>query len=86
MFQDWLHCHVPDRAAKVMARVRELHGGQDYDAAFGKRMRGEGPWADLLAQRFQVAVTRLGLAVRLPGLRRDLFKPPERSGDQLTLF
>jgi len=72
--------HVPDRAAKVMARVRELHGGQDYDAAFGKRMFGEGIWAELLARRFKLAVARLRLAVKLPGLRCDLFAPPARSG------
>ena len=86
LFQDWLATHVPDRAAKVMARVRELHGGQDYDPAFGRRMRGEGLWADLMARRFDVAVARLGLTVRLPPLRCDLFTPPARAGDQMSLF
>ncbi len=86
LFQDWLAAHYPDRAAKVMARVREMHGGQDYDPAFGRRMTGEGLWAELLAQRFQKAVARLGLATRLPALRCDLFQPPARAGDQLSLF
>ena len=86
LFQDWLASHFPDRAAKVMARVREMHGGQDYDPAFGRRMTGEGLWADLLAQRFQKAVARLGLAVRMPPLRCDVFRPPARAGDQLSLF
>jgi DNA repair photolyase len=86
LFQDWLAAHVPSRAAKVMARVRELHGGQDYDPAFGKRMRGEGLWADLMARRFRLAVDRLGLSVKLPPLRCDLFAAPSRRGDQLTLF
>jgi DNA repair photolyase len=86
LFQDWLAEHVPDRAAKVMARVRDLHGGQDYDPSFGKRMRGEGLWADLMARRFRVAVDRLGLSVKLPPLRCDLFAPPPRKGDQLSLF
>lgn len=86
LFQQWLAEHVPDRAAKVMARVRELHGGMDYDPAFGKRMRGEGPWADLLAHRFRVAVERLGLSVKLPPIRCDLFAPPARAGDQMSLF
>ena len=86
LFQDWLAVHVPGRAAKVMARVREMHGGQDYDSAFGKRMRGEGPWADLLARRVGLAVARLGLSVRLPPLRCDLFQPPLQRGDQLRLF
>lgn len=86
LFQDWLAAHVPDRAAKVMARVREMHGGQDYDPAFGRRMTGEGLWADLLAQRFAKASARLGLASRMPPLRCDLFRPPTRPGDQLSLF
>ena len=63
-----------------------MHGGQDYDPAFGRRMTGEGLWAELLAQRFQKAVARLGLAVRMPPLRCDLFQPPARAGDQLSLF
>jgi DNA repair photolyase len=86
LFQDWLARHAPDRAAKVMARVREMHGGRDYDPAFGKRMRGEGLWADLMAQRFAKATARLGLDARQPALRCDLFRPPERAGDQLALF
>lgn len=86
LFQDWLAAHYPDRAAKVMARVREMHGGQDYDPAFGRRMTGEGIWADLMRQRFQKAVARLGLATRMPALRCDLFGPPARAGDQMSLF
>ncbi|NEX47801.1 PA0069 family radical SAM protein [Pseudotabrizicola algicola] len=86
LFQDWLAQHVPERAAKVMARVREMHGGQDYDAQWARRMRGEGIWADLVAQRFDKAVARLGLAKQMPPLRCDLFAPPPRAGDQLALF
>ncbi len=86
LFQDWLSQNVPDRAAKVMARVRELHGGHDYDPAFGKRMRGEGIWAELLARRFRIAVERLGLSIKLPPLSCDLFSPPLQLGDQMSLF
>ena len=86
LFQDWLATHVPDRAAKVMARVREMHGGQDYDPAFGRRMRGEGTWAKFLEQRFTKASARLGLASKMPALRCDLFQPPARAGDQLSLW
>lgn len=86
LFQDWLARHVPDRAAKVMARVREMHGGRDYDSDWGRRMRGEGLWADLIAQRFDKAVARLGLVKQMPPLRSDLFRPPPRAGDQLALF
>jgi DNA repair photolyase len=61
LFQDWLHRHFPDRADRVMARVREMRGGKDYDASFGTRMTGEGVWAQLLRQRYQKAAARLGL-------------------------
>ena len=86
LFQEWLAAHYPDRAAKVMARVRELHGGKDYDAEWGKRFRGEGVWANLMARRFKIAVARLGLDTSLPPLRTDLFNKPARKGDQLALF
>ncbi len=86
LFQDWLVARVPGRAAKVMARVRELHGGRDYDPEFGKRMRGEGVWADLMAKRFDRAAMGLGLLPKLEPLRRDLFKAPLRAGDQMDLF
>ncbi len=86
LFQDWLKQHYPDRAGKVMARVRELHGGKEYDAEWGKRFRGEGLWPDLMERRFKLAVARLGLNAPLPPLRTDLFKAPPRAGDQLTLF
>lgn len=86
MFRDWLEARLPDRAAKVMARVREVHGGQDYDATFGKRMRGSGIWSDLIGQRFHLALGRTGLTERQPPLRCDLFAPPPRTGDQMALF
>ena len=66
-----------------MARVRELHGGKDYDAAWGQRFKGQGIWAELMSRRFHVAAARLGLDRRLPGLRTDLFRPPIAQGDQL---
>ncbi|MBL8560717.1 MAG: PA0069 family radical SAM protein [Gemmobacter sp.] len=86
LVQDWLATHAPDRAAKVMARIRELHGGKDYAADWGRRMRGEGLWSDLIAQRFSKACARLGLTVPQPPLRCDLFARPPAPGDQLALF
>jgi len=68
LFQRWLDQHFPDRAARVMARVREMRGGKDYDSSFGARMRGEGVWAELIAQRLAKARRRFGLDVK----RRDL--------------
>lgn len=77
LFSDWLEVHYPDRAARVMAAIRHARGGKVYDATWGKRMRGEGPIADLIARRFEVALRRHGLAGgRFEPLRTDLFRPP----------
>lgn len=86
LFREWLAEHYPGRAARVMARVREMHGGQDYSAEWGRRMRGEGHYARLIARRFDVAVRRLDLATDLPPLRTDMFRVQPRHGDQLSLF
>ena len=76
LFQQWLAQHFPDRAARVMARVREMRGGRDNDARFGSRMRGEGVWAELLAQRFKKTCARLGLNRDRIELDLTQFKPP----------
>ncbi|CUH48583.1 PA0069 family radical SAM protein [Ruegeria atlantica] len=86
LWQSWLHQHEPARAEKVMSKLREMHGGRDYDPRWGHRMRGEGEYAGLVAKRFKLAVKRLGLATRTPPLRCDLFSRPAQAGDQLTLF
>jgi DNA repair photolyase len=86
LFQEWLQSHAPGRAARVMGRVREMHGGKEYDANWGQRMRGTGPYAEMVAARFRNAIRRLGLDARQPELRCDLFRPPEKVGDQLDLF
>lgn len=68
LFKNWLTAHYPDRAERVMNRVRDMRGGKDYDSDFSKRMKGEGIWADLLRQRFRQAVKRLGLNERTNGI------------------
>ena len=85
LFEAWLEQHFPQRAAHVMSLIRQSRGGKHYDSRFGQRMRGEGPFADLLAQRFAVAVRRLGFARRREGdgLDCSLFAPP---GQQLSLI
>ena len=67
LFEEWLHQHFPDRAARVLALVRQTRGGQLYDARFGQRQTGEGPYADMLAQRFTLALRRTGLDRREAG-------------------
>ncbi len=86
LFRDWLLRHAPLQAAHVMNRLREMRGGADYDAEWGKRMRGEGPYADLIAGRFKLAARRLGFDDPLPPLDLSRFRAPPRAGDQLALF
>jgi DNA repair photolyase len=76
LFQQWLAAHFPDRAARVMARVREMRGGHDYDPRFGTRMTGEGVWAQLLQQRFRKAAARFGLNRQRVELDLTQFRPP----------
>ncbi|HTQ99712.1 MAG TPA: PA0069 family radical SAM protein [Candidatus Acidoferrum sp.] len=64
LFQHWLHEHFPDRAEKVLRRLREMHGGKLYDSAFGHRMRGEGQHAEHIASVFKVYRNRYGLTRR----------------------
>ncbi|WP_050528175.1 PA0069 family radical SAM protein [Pseudorhodobacter aquimaris] len=86
LFRDWLAQHAPGRAEKVLARLADLHGGAVYDSKFGVRMRGQGIWSDLIGKRFDLARGRLGLALRQPSMRCDLFAAPPQAGDQLSLF
>lgn len=68
LFHQWLEAHFPQRAARVMSRVRDMRGGKDYDSSFAQRMKGTGLWADLLKQRFHKAVKRIGLNERRHGI------------------
>ncbi|KAA2242177.1 PA0069 family radical SAM protein [Salinarimonas soli] len=86
--RDWLVEYYPGKAERVFAILREMRGGRDYDAAFGTRLTGTGPYATLTARRFETALRRLGMA-RRGGLRlrTDLFVPPVRGAPgQLSLF
>lgn len=89
LFEEWLSHHVPDKAARIMARVRELRGGKDYDSDFRLRMRGEGIWADLIAQRVRKAAARHGLVrqvLELDVSRFDRGALHLDEGPQLGLF
>ena len=95
LFKDWLAAHFPQRADRVMARIHDMRGGKDYDSSFASRMKGEGAWAQLLKQRFDKAVKRLGLNERRHGiLDMSQFKrpdsrrpePPSAPDRQLSLF
>ena len=86
LFQQWLTTHVPERAARIMARVREMRGGRDNDAQFGSRMTGQGVWARLLRQRFDKACTRLGLNRERVELDLTRFRRPSSQAGQGSLF
>ncbi|MEZ5995283.1 MAG: PA0069 family radical SAM protein [Hyphomonadaceae bacterium] len=84
LFREWLAEHFPDRAARVMALVRQMRGGRDYDPEWSKRQRGEGPYARLIAGRFARACRSLGLDRPRLALDHTQFRPPFR--DQADLF
>ncbi|WP_375402412.1 PA0069 family radical SAM protein [uncultured Sphingomonas sp.] len=84
LFKAWLDEHFPDRAGKVMATIRSMRGGRENDPGFFKRLRGSGPWAELLRTRFDIACRKHGLVGRRITLRSDLFRPP--AGPQGELF
>jgi DNA repair photolyase len=76
LFQQWLEHQLPERAARIMARVREMRGGKDNDSRFGTRFTGQGVWAQLLRQRFEKAADRLGYVRERVALDLTQFVPP----------
>jgi DNA repair photolyase len=86
LFQDWLARHFPDRAERVMARIRDMRGGHDNDPRFGTRFTGEGVWAALLQARFRRAVAKLGLQDKRRPVPLALFQRPRKPSAQASLF
>jgi DNA repair photolyase len=89
LFRAWLESHQPGRAEHVFSLMRQMHGGKEYDSAFGTRQRGSGPMAEIIAQRFRGAVRRLGLDTPSPPLDLSAFRPPSKPGiatPQMSLF
>lgn len=84
VFDNWLHEHFPDRAAKVIAQVSAMHGGAMSDSTYGRRMKGEGEFAKTVRQLFHVAHRRAFAGRSIPPLRSDLFQRPAQG--QLDLF
>ena len=93
LFREWLALHYPDRAARVMARIQDLHqlgpaaraAGKTYDSSYVSRMKGAGLWADLLRQRFATTCRRLGLNRERVELDLTQFRPGLAQG-QGSLF
>jgi DNA repair photolyase len=91
LFEEWLQQYFPLKAQHVMSLVKQSRGGKTYQSDFGKRMRGEGIFADLLANRFKLSCQKLGMSGERTGFRTDLFKVPESwrhkpASPQLVLF
>src|SRR5277367_6235679 len=88
IFREWLAEHYPDRAKHVMSLINQARGGKDYDSQFGTRMRGTGPYAELLRTRFDLAKRKLGFAGAEERYELDtsLFRPPVKATPQLSLF
>jgi DNA repair photolyase len=86
LFYEWLDASRPQQAMKIRSLIRQIRGGRDYDAVWGSRMRGEGPVAKMLSQRFTLACARLGLNRDRMTQRQDLFRVPAGGTEQLDLF
>lgn len=83
VFLRWLDDHAPGKKARILDRLQALHGGQLYRADWGRRMRGEGAWAEQHRAMFEVATRRAGLNQEEFTLSTAAFRKP---GEQLTLF
>lgn len=86
LFRDWLLNHYPDRYRHVMNLLRAMRGGKDYDPEFGKRLRGDGPYAWQIGRRFEIACKRLGLNETRRRLDLSQFTAPKEESRQLSLF
>jgi DNA repair photolyase len=86
LFTEWLQANCPDRASRVLSLMRSTRGGKLYEAKWGERMAGDGPYAWMIGRRFELAAERLGFNKRAAELRTDLFTPPSLPGQQLRLL
>ena len=88
LFKEWLMANFPDRYRHVFALIRQMRGGKDYDAQWGKRMTGSGPYAWMIGRRIEQACARLGLNVKKTRLTTEHFNPPRGRAEaaQLSLF
>jgi len=88
LFEEWLDAHAPGKAKHVMSLIRQSREGKTYRAEFGTRMKGTGPYAEMLRLRFDKACRRLGLNERRDTMRLDTsqFRRPPQKGDQLKLL
>jgi len=90
MFREWLEVHFSDRLKRSVKLMQSMRGGKDYEAQWGRRMAGSGPYAWMIGRRFEMAARRLGYRETPTSLRTDLFRKPQAAvderGAQLSLF
>jgi DNA repair photolyase len=86
LFREWLMENFPDRYRHVFTLIRDMRGGKDYDATWGRRMKGSGPYAWMIGRRFEVACERLGLNVDKVRLTTEHFRTARAGAQQLSLF
>jgi DNA repair photolyase len=86
LFAQWLEEHAPGKAKHVLSLVRQVRDGRLNDPEFGSRMRGTGPYAELIAKRFRLACARLGFNRNDWSMDLTKFSPPPAAGDQLRLL
>ena len=86
LFKEWLEANYPDRASHVFKLIRDMRGGKDYDATWGKRMKGSGPYAWMIGRRFELACEKRGLNSEKQKLTVEHFQPPIKGAEQLSLF
>jgi DNA repair photolyase len=86
LFREWLMENFPDRYRHVFTLIRDMRGGKDYDATWGRRMKGSGPYAWMIGRRFEVACERLGLNIDKVKLTTEHFRTSRPLAQQLSLF
>jgi DNA repair photolyase len=86
LFREWLEEKTPNKAKHVISLIKQMRGGKEYDSQWHTRMKGTGPYAEMIGRRFQMAVKRLGLNGERRPLATNLFRRPPKSGDQLKLL
>ena len=86
LFREWLMANYPDRYRHVFKLIRDMRGGKDYDSAWGKRMKGTGPYAWMIGRRFEMTCEKLGLNETKTQLTTRHFRAPKQEQAQLNLF
>lgn len=84
LFSAWLDRHMPDAKNKVLPRIQSMRGGKLNDPHFGTRIKGEGIFADQIAQLFEMGRKKAGIPAGFSMLTTENFRSPH--GRQLSIF